>query len=33
MDFYRCADSTIIENWLKLDYMDLLAQMGQPVST
>ena len=33
MDFYRCADSTIIENWLKLDYMDLLTQMGQPVST
>ncbi len=28
MDFYRCADSRIAENWVMLDYVDLFAQMG-----
>lgn len=28
MDFYRCADWQIRENWVLLDYMDLFAQMG-----
>ncbi|MFO1176312.1 MAG: ester cyclase [Paracoccaceae bacterium] len=28
MDFYRCADGRIMENWVLLDYMDLMAQMG-----
>lgn len=28
MDFYRCADDKIIENWVHLDYNDLMAQMG-----
>ena len=28
MDFYRCQDSKIIENWVPLDYGDLLLQMG-----
>ncbi|WP_299151130.1 ester cyclase [uncultured Tateyamaria sp.] len=28
MDFYRCADGQIAENWVCLDYMDLMAQMG-----
>lgn len=28
MDFYRCAQGRIAENWVLLDYMDLLAQMG-----
>ncbi|WP_316015866.1 ester cyclase [Roseobacter sp. HKCCA0434] len=29
MDFYRCADSQIAENWVLLDYIDLFAQMGR----
>ena len=28
MDFYRCADGKIMENWVCLDYLDLLQQMG-----
>ena len=28
MDFYRCQDGLIAENWVMLDYMDLMAQMG-----
>ena len=28
MDFYRCADSKIMENWVMLDYLDLFHQMG-----
>ncbi|WP_082029412.1 ester cyclase [Tateyamaria sp. ANG-S1] len=28
MDFYRCADGQIAENWVMLDYMDLFHQMG-----
>ncbi len=28
MDFYRCADGRIAENWVMLDYMDLMQQMG-----
>ena len=28
MDFYRCTQGKIIENWVMLDYMDLMAQMG-----
>ncbi len=28
MDFYRCADGRIAENWVMLDYVDLMAQMG-----
>ncbi|MGD1887022.1 MAG: ester cyclase [Cohaesibacteraceae bacterium] len=28
MDFYRCEDGKIMENWVLLDYMDLPAQMG-----
>lgn len=28
MDFYRCQDQRIIENWVLLDYMQLCAQMG-----
>ncbi len=28
MDFYRCTEGKIIENWVMLDYMDLMAQMG-----
>jgi predicted ester cyclase len=28
MDFYRCADSRIMENWVLLDYLDLFDQMG-----
>ncbi|MEM9442785.1 MAG: ester cyclase [Pseudomonadota bacterium] len=27
MDFYRCEDGRIIENWVLLDYMDLFRQM------
>lgn len=27
MDFYRCQDGTIAENWVFLDYVDLFAQM------
>ncbi|GGB53618.1 polyketide cyclase [Roseibium aquae] len=29
MDFYRCANSKICENWVLLDYVDLFAQMGR----
>lgn len=28
MDFYRCANGQIAENWVMLDYMDLFQQMG-----
>lgn len=28
MDFYRCAGGRIAENWVHLDYMHLMAQMG-----
>ncbi len=28
MDFYRCTDSQIAENWVMLDYIDLFEQMG-----
>jgi len=28
MDFYRCADGKIMENWVLLDYLDLFDQMG-----
>ncbi len=28
MDFYRCADGKIMENWVALDYLDLFRQMG-----
>lgn len=31
MDFYRCGDGRIQENWVYLDYVDLLAQMGVDV--
>ena len=31
MDIYRCADGKIAENWVFLDYLDLLRQMGVPV--
>ncbi len=31
MDFYRCADGTIAENWVLLDYVHLLRQMGVDV--
>ncbi|WP_305986033.1 ester cyclase [Roseibium sp. MMSF_3544] len=29
MDFYRCADGKIMENWVLLDYLDLFQQMGR----
>ncbi|MEM6665921.1 MAG: ester cyclase [Pseudomonadota bacterium] len=28
MDFYRCADGKIMENWVLLDYVELFHQMG-----
>ncbi|WP_206020126.1 ester cyclase [Pseudomaricurvus alkylphenolicus] len=28
MDFYRCADHKIMENWVLLDYLHLFDQMG-----
>ncbi|WP_325063208.1 ester cyclase [Halovulum marinum] len=28
MDFYRCAEGRIMENWVLLDYTQLMAQMG-----
>ncbi|MCR9135291.1 MAG: ester cyclase [Alphaproteobacteria bacterium] len=28
MDFYRCADGQIMENWVMLDYLHLFDQMG-----
>jgi predicted ester cyclase len=31
MDFYRCEGGLIAENWVLLDYIDLLAQMGVDV--
>lgn len=31
MDFYRVANSQIAENWVMLDYVDLMAQMGVDV--
>ncbi len=31
MDFYRCDDETIIENWIPLDIPHLLLQMGVDV--
>ena len=31
MDFYRCADGRIAENWVLLDYVDLARQMGRDV--
>ncbi|RED13143.1 hypothetical protein POI8812_01542 [Pontivivens insulae] len=29
MDFYRCAEGQIAENWVLLDYVDLFRQMGR----
>ncbi|MES0885393.1 ester cyclase [Roseibium sp. SCP14] len=29
MDFYRCANNKIMENWVLLDYLDLFRQMGR----
>lgn len=29
MDFYRCADGKIAENWVLLDYLHLFSQMGR----
>jgi len=31
MDFYRCDDETIIENWIPIDIPHLLLQMGVDV--
>jgi predicted ester cyclase len=31
MDFWRCEDGQIRENWVLLDLLDLLRQMGRPV--
>lgn len=31
MDFYRCAQGRICENWVMLDYVDLFRQMGHDV--
>ncbi len=31
MDFYRCDGGLIAENWVLLDYIDLLSQMGVDV--
>lgn len=31
MDFYRCENDKIAENWVFLDYGDLLHQMGVPL--
>ncbi|MEX3014065.1 ester cyclase [Gymnodinialimonas hymeniacidonis] len=31
MDFYRCEDGLIAENWVLLDYINLLSQMGVDV--
>ena len=28
MDFYRCGEGKIMENWVLLDYLDLFRQMG-----
>lgn len=29
MDFYRCAEGKIMENWVLLDYIDLFSQMDR----
>lgn len=31
MDFYRCTDQQIMENWVFLDYGDLFAQLERPL--
>lgn len=31
MDFYRCANNQLIENWVMLDYAHLMEQMGVDV--
>ncbi|MCK0166318.1 ester cyclase [Jannaschia sp. S6380] len=31
MDFYRCADGRIAENWVLLDYVDLFRQMDRDI--
>jgi predicted ester cyclase len=31
MDFYRCDNGLIAENWVLLDYVHLLSQMGVDV--
>jgi hypothetical protein len=31
MDFYRCDDKTIVENWVPFDIPHLLLQMGVDV--
>ncbi|PWJ19279.1 ester cyclase [Jannaschia seohaensis] len=31
MDFYRCANGRIAENWVLLDYVDLFRQMGRNI--
>ncbi len=31
MDFYRCDDVTIVENWVPIDIPHLLLQMGVDV--
>lgn len=31
MDFYRCTETRIAENWVLLDYVELLEQMGVDV--
>jgi predicted ester cyclase len=31
MDFYRCAQGRIAENWVLLDYVDLARQMGHDI--
>ncbi len=28
MDFWRCEDGLIRENWVFIDFVDLLAQLG-----
>ncbi|MTH95939.1 ester cyclase [Roseibium sp. RKSG952] len=33
MDFYRCADGKIMENWVLLDYLDLFHQLGRDLIT
>jgi predicted ester cyclase len=33
MDFYRCADRKIMENWVLLDYLELFHQMGVDLIT
>ena len=31
MDFYRCDDKTIVENWVPMDVPHILLQMGVDV--